>query len=230
METSLTIPEKVIRNWQGIVDILAEITGITAALIMRINDPEIEVLLASDSSGNPYEAGAVEHLWGSGLYCESVIKTNRKLLVPNALKDPQWVDNPDVKLDMIAYLGYPILYPDHRPFGTLCILDNKSNPFSQTTEDLMGRFKELLESHLALLHWNRELGDENKDLNDYAKEIKALRGIVPICASCKRIRDKNNHWHHVESYLEKVYPEAALSHSCCPECARKLYPDLNQQK
>lgn len=230
METSLTIPEKIIRNWQGIVDILAEITGIPAALIMRFNDPDIEVLLASDSAGNPYEAGTAEHLWGSGLYCETVIKTNRKLLVSNALQDPQWADNPDVKLDMIAYLGYPILYPDRRPFGTLCILDNKTNAFAQTTEDLMRRFKELLESHLALLHWNRELGDENKDLNDYAKEIKALRGIVPICATCKRIRDKDDHWHHVETYLEKVYPEAALSHSCCPECARKLYPGLNPGK
>jgi hypothetical protein len=77
MENGLTIPETIIRNWQGIVDILAEITGIPAALIMRINDPDIEVLLASDSAGNPYEAGAAEHLWGSGLYCETVIKTNR---------------------------------------------------------------------------------------------------------------------------------------------------------
>ena len=191
------------------------------------HDRLIEVLLASDSAGNPYEAGAAEHLWGSGLYCETVIKTNGKLRVPNALQDPQWTDNPDVKLGMIAYLGYPILYPDHRPFGTLCVLDTKTNAFSQTTEALMTRFKELLESHLALLHWNRELGDENKGLNDYAKEIKALRGIVPICASCKRIRDKDHRWHHVESYLEKVYPEAALSHTCCPECLRKLYPGLN---
>jgi len=229
MENALTIPEKIIRNWQGIVDILAKIADIPAALIMRLNDPNIEVLLASGSAGNPYETGATEHLWGSGLYCETVIKSNRKLLVPNALQDPLWIDNPDVKLDMIAYLGYPILYPDRRPFGTLCVLDNKTNAFSQTTEALMMRFKELLESHLALLHWNRELGDENKDLNDYAKEIKALRGIVPICASCKRIRDKDR-WYQVESYLEKIYPEAALSYTCCPECTRKLYPFLNPTK
>ena len=144
-----------------------------------------------------------------------------------ALKDPDWHDNPDVKLDMIAYLGYPVLYPDQRPFGTLCVLDNKGHHFSQTTEELLLRFKELVESHIALLHWNQMLGDENKDLGDYAKEIRALRGIVPICASCKKIRDKDDQWHNVESFIEKGYPEASLSHSCCPDCARRIYPELN---
>ncbi|MCB2167622.1 MAG: GAF domain-containing protein [Deltaproteobacteria bacterium] len=229
MDKPITIPETVTRNWQGIVDILAEIVGIPAALIMRVDDPAIEVFLASDSPANPYHPGDSEHLWGSGLYCETVIKAQNKLIVPNALEDPDWEDNPDTKLNMIAYLGYPVLYPDRRPFGTLCVLDKKTNPFSKTTEQLMLRFKELLESHIALLHWNQALGDENKNLNDYAREIQALRGIVPICASCKKIRDRDNCWHHVESYIEKGYPEAALSHTCCPECARKLYPEFNYQ-
>jgi len=47
--------------------ILAEDRGIPAALIMRVNDPDIGMLLANDRAGNPYEAGAAGHLWGSGL-------------------------------------------------------------------------------------------------------------------------------------------------------------------
>ena len=229
MDKPVTIPKAVLRNWQGIVDILAEIAKIPAALIMRVDDPEIEVLQASGNPANPYHAGDREQLWGSGLYCETVITTQAKLMVPNALEDPDWADNPDTKLNMIAYLGYPVLYPDRQPFGTLCVLDRKANRFSETTEQLMLRFKELLEGHIALLHWNQALGDENKSLSDYVYKIKSLRGIVPICASCKKIRDKDNHWHHVESYIERGYPEAALSHSCCPECARKLYPEFNHQ-
>lgn len=50
---------------------------------MRLNDPDIEVFVSSKSEGNPYHVGDREHFWGSGLYCESVIKTQDKLLVPN---------------------------------------------------------------------------------------------------------------------------------------------------
>lgn len=56
-------------------------------------------------------------------------------------------------------------------------------------------------------------------------EIKALRGILPICASCKKIKDDKGSWEHLEVYLDQ-HSEAKLSHSLCPECAKRLYPDL----
>jgi GAF domain-containing protein len=64
---------------------------------------------------------------GSGLYCERVIKSSHELMVPNAFKYLEWRNNPDIKLSMISYLGFPILLPNNVPFGTLCILDNKEN-------------------------------------------------------------------------------------------------------
>lgn len=58
-------------------------------------------------------------------------------------------------------------------------------------------------------------------------EIKALRGILPICASCKKIKNDKGSWEHLEVYLDQ-HSEAKLSHSLCPECAKRLYPDLTE--
>ena len=56
------------------------------------------------------------------------------------------------------------------------------------------------------------------------RQIKVLSGLLPICASCKKIRDDQGYWSQIESYLEK-HSEAEFSHSMCPECSDKLYGD-----
>ena len=108
-EIKIDIPENTLNKWQNIVDIMAELIGIPAALIMRLVESDIEVFVSSRSDGNPYRSGDHEHFLGSGLYCETVISTNDKLLNPNALADEKWKNNPDIKHNMISYLGYPIL-------------------------------------------------------------------------------------------------------------------------
>lgn len=81
------------------------------------------------------------------------------------------------------------------------------------------------------------------DLNQYEKsqqqmidkllsasnEINELRGIIPICANCKKIRDDKGLWNQVESYFHK-HSQAKFTHSICPECKSKLYPDLIDEK
>ncbi len=57
------------------------------------------------------------------------------------------------------------------------------------------------------------------------EEIKTLKGFLPICANCKNIRDDKGYWNQIESYIQK-HSEAEFSHSICPECAKKLYPDF----
>ena len=224
-EIQVEIPEATLENWQEIVDILSEIIGIPAGLIMRLTGSDIEVLVSSNSDGNPYHPGDKEHFWGSGLYCETVIKSQDLLLVPNALADVDWKDNPDVKIGMISYLGFPIQLPDGSPFGTICVLDNKENAYSVKFEKLMSRFRNILQSDLEIIYMNQVLGDKNRQLTDYLMELQALRGIVPICSSCKSIRDAQDNWHPIEHYLIQ-HPVADFSHSICPKCKKKLYPEL----
>jgi DNA-binding response OmpR family regulator len=61
-------------------------------------------------------------------------------------------------------------------------------------------------------------------LEHSAKEINKLRGILPICANCKRIRDDKGYWTQVEVYISD-HSETEFSHGLCPECAAKMYPD-----
>ena len=64
-----------------------------------------------------------------------------------------------------------------------------------------------------------------KKLQQTLSEVKTLRGIIPICASCKKIRDDRGYWNQVESYISD-HSEAKFSHGICQECSKKLYPDL----
>lgn len=219
------ISEGTLNKWQNIVDIMAELIGIPAALIMRLVESDIEVFVSSQSDGNPYHPGDRENFLGSGLYCETVIKTNDKLLIPNALTDEKWNSNPDIKLNMVSYLGFPILFPSGDPFGTICVLDNKENAYSETYENLIKNFREIIESQLELIYMNTTLGEKNKSLSDYLEEIKILRGIVPICSFCKKIRDVEGNWSEVEAYISE-HSDAQFSHSFCPECGKIHYGDL----
>ncbi len=56
-------------------------------------------------------------------------------------------------------------------------------------------------------------------------EVKKLSGFLPICSSCKKIRDDEGYWNQIESYI-RDHSEAEFSHSICPECVKKVYPDL----
>jgi hypothetical protein len=63
------------------------------------------------------------------------------------------------------------------------------------------------------------------ELRDVLSNVKHLRGLLPICASCKRIRDDRGYWNEVEEYIRK-HSEADFTHGICPDCAKKLYPGI----
>ncbi len=56
-------------------------------------------------------------------------------------------------------------------------------------------------------------------------DVKTLRGMLPICSSCKKIRDDQGYWNRIEDYFHR-HSLAQFSHSICPDCAKRLYPDL----
>jgi hypothetical protein len=66
-------------------------------------------------------------------------------------------------------------------------------------------------------------------LQESLAEIKTLSGLLPICASCKNIRDDKGYWNEIEVYISR-HSEAQFSHSICPECAKKLYPEICTDK
>ncbi|MCX8037456.1 MAG: nuclear transport factor 2 family protein [Candidatus Sumerlaeia bacterium] len=88
--------------------------------------------------------------------------------------------------------------------------------------------KELEERNKVLSRMVKEKTEEllaaNEELKKRIDEISTLRGLLPICASCKRIRDDKDIWHNLEAYIS-AKSAAKFSHGICPECAKKLYPN-----
>ncbi|HWL72521.1 MAG TPA: PAS domain S-box protein, partial [Burkholderiaceae bacterium] len=151
------VPAEIMLKWQGIVDLLADIVRVPSALIMRVEPPNIKVLIASESHGNPYEPDEEASL-NTGLYCETVMNTRRPLLVPDALQDEDWKTNPDIKLGMISYLGVPISWPDGEIFGTICVLDSKSNGYSDLYLRLLLQWRDVLQADLrSIASMQREI-------------------------------------------------------------------------
>ena len=63
-------------------------------------------------------------------------------------------------------------------------------------------------------------------LREHESEIKQLRGMLPICSSCKKIRDDKGYWNQIEVYILD-HSDAEFSHGICPECMKKLYPEFS---
>lgn len=76
-----------------------------------------------------------------------------------------------------------------------------------------------------MVEMQEELASKIEELNRALGQIKTLRGIVPICSSCKKIRDDEGYWQQVEVYVRN-HTEAEFSHGICPSCMERLYRDF----
>jgi hypothetical protein len=86
-------------------------------------------------------------------------------------------------------------------------------------------YKAIIENGIIKPH---DLLHKNMDkLKDALDNIKTLKGMLPICSNCKKIRDDEGYWHNIEKYIYD-HSEAELSHSICPDCYKKLYPEFYQ--
>ena len=82
---------------------------------------------------------------------------------------------------------------------------------------------------MKLKRLNAELEKQKNELQKALDEIETLRGMVPICSKCKKIRDDEGFWQQVEVYFEK-YSDVEFSHGVCPDCLRDLYGEDMYQK
>ena len=99
-----------------------------------------------------------------------------------------------------------------------------ARPFYDSTQKIAG----IIESFQDITEIRR-LETEKvhliKQLRSSLEKVKQLKGFIPICASCKKIRDDKGYWNQIESYIRK-HSEAEFSHGICPDCVKKLYPDI----
>jgi len=103
--------------------------------------------------------------------------------------------------------------------------DNQTDPFLEEEVYLLEAVASLVGQTLR----RKALEDEKIQLyKDLQKNYeKVLSGFIPICASCKSIRDGDGAWHQIETYVQKR-TEAKFSHGICPVCIKKLYPHFKE--
>lgn len=82
----------------------------------------------------------------------------------------------------------------------------------------MARFEDMQK----LRTMNTELQESNRKLEEALGEVETLSGLLPICASCKKIRDDSGYWNQLETFIEK-HSDVLFSHGICPDCADDLY-------
>jgi PAS domain S-box-containing protein len=152
----IQIPAPTIQKWQDIIDLLAEILHVPSALVMKVDPPTIKVFVSSESKGNPYERDELACL-NTGLYCETVMKTRALLLVPDALVDQEWNANPDIKLGMISYMGFPLAWPNGDIFGTICVLDSRRNEYGELYRKFLLQCRDVLQGDLKSLQARTDL-------------------------------------------------------------------------
>jgi len=99
-------------------------------------------------------------------------------------------------------------------------------------EDVSGKYSGsviILSDITDRIEAENKIRAQKDELQKALSDIKKLRGILPICASCKKIRNDEGYWDQVEIYISE-HSEAEFSHGICPDCIKKLYPDLKIQK
>jgi PAS domain S-box-containing protein len=86
--------------------------------------------------------------------------------------------------------------------------------------------KKVIQCNIRDITQRKRIEEERRrliyDIQDALTKIKRLRGLLPICASCKKIRDDKGYWNQLETYIQE-HSEAEFSHGFCPECMKKLY-------
>ena len=82
---------------------------------------------------------------------------------------------------------------------------------------------------ILLIFWKQAEEARRKiqvELDGSQEDVKILSGLLPICASCKKIRDDEGLWNQVEEYIHE-HSEAQFSHGVCPDCRKKLYSEIS---
>lgn len=137
---------------------------------------------------------------------------------------------------VIYTLGLKDLFDDVLQNGNerrreVCCLNDTKNEL--WLDCFLNRFKSKDEWNILLTVNDISLLKKNEkekealisELREALAEVKTLSGLLPICSSCKKIRDDSGYWTQIELYI-RDHSEADFTHSICPDCARKLYPDI----
>jgi transcriptional regulator with GAF, ATPase, and Fis domain len=162
---------------------------------------------------------------------EYVLRTGSSLMAP-PLMQKKLVEAGEIEMvgaPSIDWVGVP-LKSGRDTFGAIVVQSYREQVRFGARELSMLNF---VSDNIAAAIQRKKGEDERKklvaELQESLSNIKTLKGLVPICSSCKKIRNDGGYWQQVEEYVAE-HTEADFSHGICDECAHKLYPQYFKDK
>ena len=157
-------------------------------------------------------------------FCAHTILEHDPLIVRNATKDRRFAGNPLVKGEphIRFYAGFPLINPEGLALGTLCAIDRKPHQLSAEQEEAML----VLARQVIVLLESRRV---SKLLADSLDHVKMLKGLLPICSWCKRIRNDEGYWARVEAYFHER-DGVDFTHGICPDCLEQLHSETRHKQ
>lgn len=153
------IPDTMHKKWHQSISLAGNILCVSAVIITRFSETNCAIFVTEEHDGNPFRTNDTATL-GSGLFCETVAGRKTPLVIPDIGVSPHWKSSPFAAHGMHSYYGVPLHWEDGELFGTLCILDVKTDAFPPITPELLDNIKEIIESDLKHLTLQEMLSEQ----------------------------------------------------------------------
>lgn len=152
-------------------------------------------------------------------FCSHAILANVPLIVPDATRDDRFSAFSNVTGDphIRFYAGMPLRSRDGFAIGTLCVIDREPRVLTPVQERALSALARQASAQLELRRMLKEIGE-------LLGRVKILSGLLPMCASCRRMRNENDYWEKVEGYIA-THSEAIVTNGMCPECMARALAD-----
>ncbi|MDH3692195.1 MAG: GAF domain-containing protein [Gammaproteobacteria bacterium] len=156
-------------------------------------------------------------------FCAHAILDCNVMVIPDATKDPRFVENPLVTTNpgIQFYAGAPLITPEGHVIGALCAIDYSPRELDPRQEAALAALASQVVVQLELRRVSAALADT-------IAKVELLEGVIPICSYCKSIRNDKGYWDTLEDFM-KDYSDQKFSHSICTDCMEKRFPDVEAE-
>jgi GAF domain-containing protein len=150
---------------------------------------------------------------------EEILVPDLELLPPEAEKEREFLESNKVRSALVVPLRYGPSLTGALGFDSL----RETRTWSEELIALLKIAGVVFGSAIERKRSEEERSRLIFELQESLARVRTLSGMLPICASCKKIRDDKGYWNQIETYI-KDHSEAEFTHGICPECAARLYP------
>ncbi len=210
---------------RAIFDLCRKLTGAVSGYVALLSkDGHENEVLFLEAGGMPCSVDPELPMPIRGL--RAVSYETHKAVYENDFMNSQWAQYmPEGHVVMQNVLFAP-LNLEGKTVGIIG-LANKPSDFTDEDADIASVFGELASVALVNSRYIDLLNEKTTSLKQALSEVKTLRGLLPICVVCKKIRDDEDHWHQVEAYVRN-HSDANFTHGYCPECYQKAREKIKQ--